>query len=142
MRANADEGRGWADVLCDREAAAPIEGFDFVPGDCLCPRKILTTREPRDFGGRRPAEDFVLRTLRCDAAAREDNELIAQAIRFFDVVGDEERWAAVFSESLLQLSFDLAAQVSIERRERFVEKQRLWLSGQGARQSDALLFTA
>ena len=60
-----------------------------------------------------------------DAATRKDEQLLAQSVRLFDVVRHEQCRPPVFRKRFLKLRFHLTSQVRVERRERFVQQQRL-----------------
>ena len=57
-------------------------------------------------------------------------------------MGDEKRGAAESGERDDQLTLDLAAKMRIERGKRLVEQKGLRFDGEGACESDTLLFAA
>ena len=72
----------------------------------------------------------------------QHQQLLAEAVGFFDVVRDEQRGAAIRGECFLKLRFHLAAQMRVERGERLIEQQRFGLDRKRARQRHALLLAA
>ncbi len=87
-------------------------------------------------------ENFVLGAMGGDAAFGEHDEVRGDAISLLHIVGDEKRGAAKSGERVDQLPLDLAAQMRVERGKRLVEQKGLWFDGEGAGESDALLFAA
>ena len=88
------------------------------------------------------AENFFLGAMGGDAAFGEHDEIRGDAIGLFHIVGDEKRGAAKSGERVDQLTLDLAAQMRVERGKRLVEQKGLRFDGEGAHESDALLFAA
>ena len=88
------------------------------------------------------AENFFLGAMSGDAASGENEEVGGDAIGLLHVVGDEKRGVAEVGERVDQLAFDLAAEMRVERGKRLVEQKGFGFDGEGARESDALLFAA
>lgn len=140
MGADADLLRGAGEMLRDAQAAAPGSGFDFLRRNVAGRAEILAAGEARDFGGRRMSENFFFGAEGGSLALREDEQIRAEAVGFFDIVGDEKRGAAIVAESGEEFVLDSRAQVRIERRERFIEQQRFGSGGESASERGALLF--
>lgn len=87
-------------------------------------------------------ENFFLGAMSSHATFGEHDKIRGDAIGLFHIVGDEKRGAAKSGERVDQLTLDLAAQMRVEGGKGFVEQKGLRFDGEGARESDALLFAA
>ena len=88
------------------------------------------------------AEDFFLRTLRRHVSIRQHDEFFANAVGLFEIVAHEQGRSAVALQHFAKLALEGAAQVRVQRGQRFVEQQRGGLDGQRASERHALLFAA
>jgi len=124
------------------QSAIPIEGFDCIRRNLFGAREIFEAGELGNFQTWWMTENFVLGAMGGDAAFGEHEEIRGDAISLFHIVGDEKRGAAESGQRVDQLALDLAAQMRVESGKRLVEQQGLRFDGEGARESDALLFAA
>src|SRR5208282_4796568 len=145
MRADADVCRA-VERMRDSKLASPVRCLYCrpfgVPRKRLHFREILATRQPSHFHSRWALENLFFRSARGDAPTRKDEQLIAQAVCLLDVVRHKERWPPVFRKSFLKLRFDLAPQVRVESRERFVQQQRARFDCERPCQRHPLLLAA
>ena len=72
----------------------------------------------------------------------EQNDAIAQANRFADIVRDENDGASGFGPDAFQFVVQQVAGLGVESGERFVHQQDVGLGGEGARDGDALTHAA
>src|SRR6185437_111636 len=87
-------------------------------------------------------ENFFFGAMSGDATFGEHDKIRGDAIGLFHIVGDEKRGAAKSGERVDQLTLDLAPQMRVESGKGLVEQKGLRFDGEGARESDALLFAA
>jgi len=71
-----------------------------------------------------------------------DDHLVGESLRFFEVVGDEDRGNFERIEDPVELTSHLAAQVGIEGGEGFVEEKEARLPREGAGEGGALLLAS
>ena len=85
--------------------------------------------------------EVVGRVPLLQAAFLEDADLIAHRERFFLIMGDQDRTGAACLEYVAHLMAKLAAQLTVEVGEGFIQQQQLRLRRQGAGEGDTLLLT-
>jgi len=129
MRADAYLRGGASDCLRDAQAAAPICRLDFVCGNVAGGAEIFAAGQAGYFDRWWMAEDFFFGAEGGGLAAREDEEIGAEAVGFLDIVRDEQSGAAVGAQRVEELVLDLRAEVRVERGERLVEKERFGSDG-------------
>ena len=143
MRANPDVRRLILLSCCATRSWQPQSSASTTFSEIVRAReKFLqpVRRATSRLGGRRNTS-----SLAPNAAIRpreSTSNLLAEAIRFLDVVRHHQRRSAVSSECFLELRFHLASQMRIERRKRLIEQQRFRFNCQRSRQCRALLFAA
>jgi len=86
--------------------------------------------------------DILGRACLFDLAGVHHGDNVGGGHRFRLVMGDIDRGVAVFVVQAAHLEAHLFAQIGIEIRERFVQKQCLGLDDEGARERHALLLAA
>src|ERR1700683_3709846 len=133
VRPNAEESRRLGDSLFDEKAAVPVEGFHAAVRIHSRTRKILTACKLRHFTRRRAAENLLFGPERSHSPARKHKQLLAEPIRFLDVVRHEECGAPVGRKCFLKLRLDLTSQMSVERGEWLIEQKRLRIDRKGSR---------
>ena len=89
-----------------------------------------------------PLVDVLWRARLFDLARVHHGDNVGGGHRFRLVVGDIDRGVAVFVVQAAHLEAHLFAQIGIEIRERFVQKECLGLDDEGARERHALLLAA
>src|ERR1700735_650015 len=139
MRADTDEGGLW-DGLLDAKAAVPVERFNAAVRIHCCARRILAARELRYFARGRALKDFLFGSECSHSSAREDQQLLTQAVRFLDVVRHQKCRTAIGRECFLKLRLHLTSQMCVEGRERLIEQKRLRVDCECARQRRPLLL--
>src|ERR1700683_1559609 len=135
MRPDAEESRRLGDSLFGAKAAVPVKGFHAAVRIHSRRRKILTACKLCHFARRRAPENFLLGAERSYAPARKHQQLLAEAIRFLDVVRHEECGTPIARKCFLKLGLDLTSQMSHERREWLIEQTRPGRDAAGTRSS-------
>ena len=105
-------------------------------------QQVRVSDELRCVGSRRPAVDLARRRDLLQFSHAQQGDAVRHDHGFFLVVRHKHERDADFALQGLQLHLHLAAQVGVQRRERFVEQQQLRPVHQRAGQSDALLLAA
>jgi len=77
-----------------------------------------------------------------DVPVGDDQHSVAERERFDPIVRDEQRGNAATAQDATELAAQRLACRRIQRRERLVQEQELWIRGQRARQRYALLLAA
>src|SRR6202161_2879837 len=131
MRPDAEESRRLGDSLFGAKAAVPVKGFHAAVRIHSRTRKILTACKLCHFARRRAPENFLFGPKRSHSPARKHQQLIAEAIRFLDVVRHEECGTPIARKCFLKLRLDLTSQMSVESRERLIEQKRLRVDREG-----------
>ena len=124
VRANRDVPGRLCELLRNVECAVPIKRFDQSIRRAAGARKILASRQTRDFQRWRVAEYFFLRTSRRHTSLREHYEFPANAVGLFEIMAHEERRSLIRLQSFAELPFERAAQMRVERGKWFIEEQR------------------
>ncbi len=103
---------------------------------------VFETYQLSDRFLQRCRDDFVRRALGDDASGVEDNHALAQGKNFFAAVRDIKDGDAVSLVPLAQIVDDRCLRRSVERGQRFIEKQHGGIGHQGSRQCRALALSA
>ncbi len=105
-------------------------------------QQICVSDELRGVGGRGTVVNFARAGDLLEFSGAQQGDAIGHDHRFFLVVRDEDEGDADFALQRFEFDLHLAAQVGVERGERFVEQQQARAIHQRAGERDALLLSA